>query len=363
MLSIGKLGSDPDPAAYYLEVVATGIEDYYLSAEEVPGRWLGPAAASLSLIGAVEPDELRAVLDGLHPRTGDPLGHGRRVPGFDLTLSAPKSVSLLWGLSGPAVAADVAAAHDEAVDAAMAYLEDVACVARRGRGGRIRVRGAGLVAAAFRHRTSRAGDPNLHTHVVVANMTEGPDGQWSALFGRALYPQARTAGFIYQAVLRHGLSTRLGVGFGSVQRGIGEVEGVAPPVRRAFSRRRIAIERSMAEHGAHSARGAQVATLATRTAKPAGVSELALRHDWRERADALGFDIESVPRRRRAGPVVVPDQELGRLLTDRDAAFDRRQVLRAVAEAAVQGLPYPEIIARADSFLAGSDVVAIAPGR
>ena len=90
---------------------------------------------------------------------------------------------------------------------------------------------------------------------------------------------------------------------------------------------------------------------------------MALRHDWRERADALGFDIESVPRRRRAGSVVVPNNELGRLLTDRDATFDRRQVLRAVAEAAVQGLPYPEIIARADSFLAGADVVAVAPGR
>lgn len=363
MLSIGKLGSDADPSAYYLEVVVSGVEDYYLSADEVPGRWLGPAASSLGLTGPVEPEDLRAVLDGRHPRTGHPLGQRRRVPGFDLTLSAPKSVSLLWGLDAPAVAADVAAAHDEAVDAAMAYLEDVACVARRGRGGRIRVRGAGLVAGAFRHRTSRAGDPHLHTHVVVANMTEGPDGQWSALFGRALYPQARTAGFIYQAVLRHGLAIRLGVGFGPTHRGVGEVEGVTPAVRRAFSRRRIEIEKAMAEHGAHSARGAQVATLDTRPAKPVGVSESALRQDWREHADALGFDIGSVPRQRRGASAVLPDAELGRLLTDRDATFDRRQVLRAVAEAAVQGLPYPEIIARADSFLASADVMAMAPGR
>ena len=255
------------------------------------------------------------------------------------------------------------AAHDEAVNAAMAYLEEVACVARRGRGGRIRVRGDGLIAAAFRHRTSRAGDPNLHTHVVVANMTLGPDGEWSALFGRALYRQARTAGFIYQAVLRHGLTERLGVGFGAVQRGVGEVDGVTPAVRRAFSRRRVEIEKAMANHGTHSARGAQVATLDTRPAKPAGITESALRHGWREHAEAIGFDIDSVPRRRRGPSEVVPDAELGRLLTDRDATFDRRQVLRAVAEAAVQGLSYSDIIARADGFLAGPGVVTVSAGR
>ena len=294
MLSIGKLGSDPDPAAYYLEVVASGVEDYYLSAEEVPGRWLGRAAGGLGLAGSVEPDDLRAILNGRNAHSGDRLGHSRKVPGFDLTLSAPKSVSLLWGLGNPEVASDVAAAHDEAVDAAMAYLEEVACVARRGRGGRIRVRGDGLIAAAFRHRTSRAGDPNLHTHVVVANMTLGPDGEWSALFGRALYRQARTAGLIYQAVLRHGLTERLGVGFGAVKGGVGEVDGVTPAVRRAFSRRRVEIEKAMANHGTHSARGAQVATLDTRPAKPAGITESVLRDGWHEHVKAMGFDIDSV---------------------------------------------------------------------
>lgn len=363
MLSIGKLGSNPDPGAYYLEMVASGIEDYYLSADEAPGRWLGAGAATLGLTGTVEPDDLRAVLEGSHPRTGDPLGQRRRVPGFDLTLSAPKSVSLLWALGTSAESAAVEAADEEAAIAAMTYLEEVACVARRGRGGLIRVRGAGLVVAAFRHRASRAGDPNLHSHFVVANMTMGPDGEWSALFGRAIYHHARTAGFIYQAVLRHGLSSRLGVGFGPIQRGVGEVEGVPPAVSRGFSRRRIEIEKAMAEHGAHSARGAQVATLDTRPVKPVGVPEAVLRRDWREHAEALGFDIESVPRRRRAPSERVPDVELGRLLTDRDATFDRRQVLRTVAEAAVQGLPYMEIIARGDSFLASPDAVAIAPGR
>jgi conjugative relaxase-like TrwC/TraI family protein len=90
-----------------------------------------------------------------------------------MTLSAPKSVSLLWALGDDRVAATVRQAHDEAVDAAIAYLDTVACLVRRGKGGRVRFPGTGLIAAGFRHRTQPEGDPQLHTHVVVANMAGG----------------------------------------------------------------------------------------------------------------------------------------------------------------------------------------------
>jgi conjugative relaxase-like TrwC/TraI family protein len=193
----------------------------------------GKGAAELGLAGAVAPADLRAVLEGADPRTGQNLVGWRKRPGYDLTLSAPKSVSLLWGLGDRSTAAAVAAAHEEAVDAAVAYMEDAACVVRRGRGGRLWHPGVGLVGA-----TSRAGDLNLHSDVVVANMTRGPDGEWSALFGQPLYRHARTAGFLYQAVLRHGLTTELGVGFGDANRGVREVEGIPASVRREFSRRR-----------------------------------------------------------------------------------------------------------------------------
>ena len=91
----------------------------------------------------------------------------RKDAGFDRTLSAAKSVSLLWGLGNRATAEQVVAAHDQAVIAALAYLEDAACTVRRGKGGSTHHRGAGLVAAAFRHRTSREADPQLHTHLVL----------------------------------------------------------------------------------------------------------------------------------------------------------------------------------------------------
>ena len=98
VLSIGKLRIGQE--AYYLEEILDGAEDYYLNAGEAPGRWLGNAAAQLGLSGAVAAEELRAVLSGRDPQTNEPLRSSRAtLPGLDLTLSAPKSVSLVWGLA------------------------------------------------------------------------------------------------------------------------------------------------------------------------------------------------------------------------------------------------------------------------
>src|SRR5207247_1743394 len=90
----------------------------------------------------------------------------------------------------------VSAAHDAAVDEALGYLEREACFVRRGHAGAVREPAGGFVVAAFQHHSSRAGDPLLHTHAVVANMAEGPDARWTALDGRALFGQAKTAGYL-----------------------------------------------------------------------------------------------------------------------------------------------------------------------
>lgn len=126
-----------------------------------------------------------------------------------------------------------------AVGEALAYLERAACRARRGKGGVQRVRGR--VAAAFRHRTSRAGDPQLHTHVVVGNLTEGPDGRWTALDGRLFYKHAKTAGYLYQAALRAQLTERLGVRWTDVDRGSTDIVGIPRNVIEHFSQRRAEI--------------------------------------------------------------------------------------------------------------------------
>ena len=120
MLSIGKLAAGGED--YYLEAVAAGVEDYYLGAGEAPGRWLAGAGA-LGLEGEVAADDLRALLAGREPG-GEQLAAappGRtRVPGYDLTFSAPKSVSLLHALGEPPVQSEVLAAHEAAVAAALA---------------------------------------------------------------------------------------------------------------------------------------------------------------------------------------------------------------------------------------------------
>src|SRR5262249_22197274 len=126
LLSIGKLGAGQE--SYYLTTVAAGVEDYYTGRGEVPGRWLGSTSRELGLDGRVAPEDLHRVLAGADPisRIRIARARERRVPGFDLTFCAPKSVSVLWGLGGWETSAVVRAAHDASVDAALRYLEDQA---------------------------------------------------------------------------------------------------------------------------------------------------------------------------------------------------------------------------------------------
>ncbi len=187
MLSIGKLAAGQ--AKYYLDQakarvdvvqsIGTGVEDYYVGPHEARGRWIGLAGREIGLRDDVEADALRRVLAGAHPQDGHELRTSSSRPsvaGFDLTFSAPKSVSVLYGIGEPRLHERIRAAHDIAVLQAVGYLERNAAAVRRGHGGVIVEEAPGLIAAAFRHRTSRAGDPQLHTHVLVANLGRGAMG-------------------------------------------------------------------------------------------------------------------------------------------------------------------------------------------
>jgi Ti-type conjugative transfer relaxase TraA len=372
MLSIGKLGQGQ--ADYYLHAVAQGIEDYYTGAGEAPGWWTGAAADELDVFGQVEGELLHRALSGQHPATGELLAKpprgAIRVPGFDLTFSAPKSVSLLFALADADVSREVRNAHEAAVQATLGYMERQAAVARRGRGGCQSVLGNGFLGAAFRHRTSRAGDPQLHTHVLVANMTRGPDGRWTALDARRLYANAKTGGYLYQAHLRAELVRRLGVGWTPVRRGQAEVAGVPPTVLRAFSRRRAEIEEQMAERGERSSRAAQVAALDSRQAKDYSVAAHELSAEWRERASALGLDTGQLrellgldePRALDALNVERIKDELAgpHGLTRQRSSFNRRDVVQAWCERLAQGADVDVVERLVDKLLAGDRVVALA---
>jgi hypothetical protein len=229
-----------------------------------------------------------------------------------------------------------------------------------------------MVAAAFRHRTSRAGDPQLHTHLLVANVVLGADGRWSTLDGRRIYAHAKTAGYLYEARLRSLLTRELGVAWGPVRNGIADIEGVPRPVLRAFSRRRAEIEAELERRGASSAGAAEVAALATRRAKDYGVTPEQLVPEWRDRADELGLDrekVRSLVGRQRPAPR--DTIELDRIaqglagptgLTERRSSFTRRDVLQAWSERvpAAADLDVAELEHLADDFLGSDRAVALA---
>jgi conjugative relaxase-like TrwC/TraI family protein len=362
--SIGKLGSGQE--RYYVEKVAEGAEDYYSGEGEAEGYWLGEGADELGLTGKVEPAELGAMLTGLNPLDGESLGlkaapTRQPVPGFDLTFSAPKSVSLTWALGGHPVSSQVMEAHRAAVAEGLAYFERHACWARRGKGGAVFVKGKGFIAAAYAHRSSRAGDPQLHTHVLIANATLGPDGRWSRLYHPAIYEHARTAGYVYEAHLRHELTQRLGVEWEPVRKGIADIRGFSAEEIAHFSTRRAEI---LAAAGENPSRAElQIATLTTRRAKDRDITSESLREAWRAKAEAIGLTRERIADRlghEHPGPTVLASQQVECTVTAQASHFERRDVVRAVAESLPNGAPAPEVERLADAFLASGSVVEIA---
>jgi conjugative relaxase-like TrwC/TraI family protein len=384
MLSIGKTRLSGE--GYYLAAVADGVDEYYRGLGEAPGRWTGDAAATLGCEGEVGAEQLHAVWAGQHPDSGEALGRfpGREIAGYDLTFRAPKSVSLLALLGDPDTATTVTAAHEAAVDAAFSYIEQNAARSRTGKNGVHQVEVQGLVAAAFRHRTSRAGDPHLHTHVLVANMAQGPDDVWRTLDGRWLYLHAKTAGYLYEAHLRDELTRRLGVEWEPVKNGIADVAGIDRTVIDHFSDRRRQIEEHLDEIGFRSARAAELAALETRQAKDPSLDVGSMRQVWEAKAAEIGFDpaslAEVTDRVPRSFPDLVPgsvpglfpvsvpipgqdrvaEQLLGpEGLTARASTFDRRDVLRGIAERMPAGAPVAQIEAMADDFVTRPEVVRL----
>ncbi|MCW2993816.1 MAG: conjugative relaxase [Conexibacter sp.] len=361
MLSIGKVGGGDGNPRYYIDNVAHGKEDYYSGRGEAQGVWLGTAAERDGLDGAVEDDAFLTLLSTETERQ-------RKVLAYDLTFSAPKSVSVLFGLGDRTVAPVVRDVHDQAVADALGYIERNAVWTRRGQGGHRVLRGEGVKVAAFRHRSSRAGDPQLHTHAVVANETAA-EGRATTLDGRALYAHAKTAGYLYEASLRRGLTEVLGVEWEPVRKGIAEICGVDDRVLEHFSRRRAEILERLAETGGRSRRAAEIAALDTRRAKNHNIDGPTLRDQWRARAVEIGYgseDVTALLDRHRPRATRPPDLEATAHdlagpggLTEQASTFDRRDVLRAWAEAHRDGADAERLEALTDRWLASAHAVRL----
>ena len=208
MISIGKLVDAEQVVRYLVEATTDAQIEYYASRDEAPGRWTGRAAEHLGLEGTVTHEQLRSLLNGRDPRVGADLMERRwarqSVVAYDVTFSAPKSVSLLWAVGDEQTRAAVLRAHQAAVDAVCEYLQTHAGWGRRydrESEETIPVRAA-LALPQFLHRTSRpvtdpatgviTVDPQLHTHIPIPNYVLRDDGTWGQLHGVALYRHAQS---------------------------------------------------------------------------------------------------------------------------------------------------------------------------
>ena len=228
------------------------------------------------------------------------------VAGYDLTFSPVKSVSTLWAIAPRHIAAQVEAAHHDAVKDALAFIEAHALYSREGARGVRQVDVTGLVATAFTHRDSRAGDPDLHTHVAVANKVQTLDGKWLSIDGRVLFKANVSASETYNTALEKHLHTRLGLQFqerpGTEQgkRAVREIVGVDPALNQRWSTRRASIQvrraqlatAFQADHGrpptvVEAIALAQQATLETRDAKHEPRSLAEQRTAWRREAEQV----------------------------------------------------------------------------
>lgn len=309
-MSLSNVSAGAAASGYYQ------AEGYYIAGSQeaqAAASWFGKAAEHLVDIGweafrgGVDNQLFSDMLQGHAPSLergsdgnwteGQTLGRwvgGERQhrPGIDLTFSASKSVSIM------ALVGDderIVAAHDRAVRMAMAVAEDRFVYTRREVNGEIvPVRGK-MIAGLFRHDTSRALDPQLHTHAVIQNMVLGSDGRWTALTNEPLYENKMLLGSIYRNGLAREL-TELGY---TVERvgpaGIVEIRGVPKDLMEGFSKRRQEIEAALKDYGAEAtAKDSALAALATRKNKHNGIDREELREAWLKEAKDLGVSREQL---------------------------------------------------------------------
>jgi conjugative relaxase-like TrwC/TraI family protein len=221
------------------------------------------------------------------------------MPAWDLVLRPHKDVSILYALGDEATGRRVAEAHQAGVRAAVAYL-DSQVGTRTGRHGAGHVQGSGLLAVGFTHRTSRAGDPLLHTHLIVTNRTQGPDGQWRTLDSRDLLNHRATADAMYQAAYQQELTRTLGVRWEAPDRwGNRAVQGMPEELRRVFSKRHEQIsaelERQEAQGKHRTPKLVQKVVHETRPAKSHETPET-LYGRWQQESRDLGFEPDRLVR-------------------------------------------------------------------
>jgi conjugative relaxase-like TrwC/TraI family protein len=373
-------------AGYYLSQ-----SEYYVGGSEPPGTWIAADAGfGMGAGDEVRRDSFERLHSGLGLEGQILLTNGGRVdrvPGYDITFSAPKSVSVLWALGDDSLRHAIDAAQQEAVAAAVALVERNAAFSRRGKGG-TRSEPVRLTVAAFRHGEARPalhedgtvfGDPQLHTHAVILNLARRADGTVGTLDGRRLFTWKMAAGAAYHLELASRLQ-RLGFSLADIGRnGTFEVEGVEKRLCAYFSARRGEVEALLEEAGTASAAAPALAAAIAKTSRAAKTEAAAMdRHQlWKDRAKTFGPElrqlVEAVERadersaerdllNRERKRDRAPAAEVVAELLEHQSFFDRRHLIAALASAAVgTGLMADHAEAEADWMLGEGELVELRP--
>lgn len=323
---------------YYLSLA--GVDDYYTAGSEPPGYWLGSGAAALGLDGELDKDQFRYLLRGMSPDGQRKLvrnADSERRSGWDLTWSAPKSVSVAWSQADVETRERIEHCLRRAAAAGVAHLEDVAGISRRGEDGRIHET-ARLALAAFLHSTSRAQDPQLHLHTILLNVGVRADGTTGTLEPKLLYRHQMAAGTLFRAELASLLESELGLRARRENRAF-ELLGVDPELMAFFSKRRAQIEAELARTGQSGGRAAEMANFATRAVKEtrpraelfAEWQRIGREHHWSTKE--LSWMIHAAfPSRHLEWERAAAGTEALTQLTASQSHFCRRQIVQAVAE-------------------------------
>ncbi len=395
MLSMASISSASSAGSYY-------TKDNYYTAEDGLGKseWGGEAAKELGLEGAVEEKAFEQILEGRLPN-GETLSGGAKehAPGFDLTFSAPKSVSLMALIGGDK---RLVAAHNEAVKATMKWVEARLAEGRKGKDGHTTVPTGKLAYAMFTHDVSRELDPQLHTHSVIANLTQRPDGEWRALHNGKIWNANMLIGAIYHNELRHGVE-KLGYEIeGGGKNGTFEIAGIDRETVEAWSARHMQIREIARELNVTSQQGLRAIAERSREAKE-DVDPVTVRQAWREHAserdDNFAALIPDAPQkvsergvlnrvrswgdnlmkavtpffRPTPDPIIADNQSMSRAdplaasyavgasvrhLQEREASFMHNHVLQNALNFAEQNARIGDIEARVDQLKANGQLIA-----
>ncbi|HEX4045775.1 MAG TPA: MobF family relaxase, partial [Gammaproteobacteria bacterium] len=387
MLSTNVIKS-VDKAGHYF----SQQDNYYTHEEGLEhSEWWGRSAEKLNLYGKVNGKQFTDFLQGKLP-SGEQLGKVvegaiKHRPGWDLTFSAPKSVSILALIGGDKRLIE---AHREAVSEALSYVEKNCSQARIKSAGEIKHQNTNnLVASLFHHDLSRAKDPQLHTHSVVMNMTERSDGKWRSLasqigkYGETA--QGEVNGFIervrhhnrffskvYEAELAYRVK-QLGYEITTdTKSGIFEIKGVPKEVIQCFSKRRAEIETELAYKGLSGGKAAAIATLNTRDAKNE-VDRVLLKEKWDQQISQLGIDLASLVKTKEdvdeiANKLTVdPDQgiieavkQIAKTLSVFKTTFTLEEVVTYLSDHAIRHhVPFKKIINAINTQIANQELISI----